>query len=511
MYSASNERISSILNNLNLFSDDLRGLEYLKLKLIDMGVSGVFQTSKEFNGTGADVVRMSYEISGKSKAFDDTTFNPYMNVPKHWDWATTEELCFTQTGTTPDKSSVPAGTESITYITSGDLKEFVAHSTTKVIRFPKSKLIRVAPAGSVLFVGIGNIGKCGITAEDVTFNQQLHSATPYVMNPKYMCYFYSSTYFRNQFSTISSATTLTILNKSKWSGIYIPVPTLDEQERIVHQIEKLLAICSQVGEAIKLRTTLGLAARKSVVNALSIAQTSEEVQRAWERIQNSWNVIASTPDSIDSLRELILDVLFKPKEEDFWPVRPFGDLLTISNGDRSKNYPSKEHRVSSGIPFVNAGHLKDGLIDLSDMDYISREKYESLSGGKFKDGDVLFCLRGSLGKSALVRNIGEGTVASSMAIFRVSAQIDSEYLFWFLQSGMAKIQIKKFDNGTAQPNLAAKSVLRFQIPLPNLSEQVAIVSKVKDLMRICNQLEQSMNQKEHIAHNFARLVISFSA
>jgi restriction endonuclease S subunit len=291
----------------------------------------------------------------------------------------------------------------------------------------------------------------------------------------------------------------------------IAVPPLDEQKLILEKVLHFMQICDQFETARKHRDSVLTTTRKSAIHAISTAQIQEDLHIAWTRIQKNWNIIASTPECIDSLRELVLDVLFKPKEEDLWPTRAFGDLLTISNGDRSKNYPSKEHRVSSGIPFVNAGHLKDGLIDFSDMDYISREKYESLSGGKFKDGDVLFCLRGSLGKSALVRNIGEGTVASSLAIFRVSAQIDSEYLFWFLQSGMAKIQIKKFDNGTAQPNLAAKSVLRFQIPLPNLSEQVAIVSKVKDLMRICNQLEQSMNQKEHIAHNFARSVISFSA
>ena len=160
---------------------------------------------------------------------------------------------------------------------------------------------------------------------------------------------------------------------------------------------------------------------------------------------------------------------------------------------------------------MNAGHLKDGRVDLSEMDYISREKYESLSGGKFQDGDILFCLRGSLGKSALVRNFGEGTIASSLAILRVGVEIDAEYLLWFLQSGMARLQIKRFDNGTAQPNLAAKSVLKFEIPLPKLSEQKSIVNKVAELMKICDQLQQILIQKEEIAEKFARSVVSASA
>lgn len=288
----------------------------------------------------------------------------------------------------------------------------------------------------------------------------------------------------------------------------IGVPPLDEQKIIISLVKAFTSILNDFEVAKQELLNSSTRARNSIVNSISTAQTPEEIKIAWERIRRNWQIIADTPDSIESLKELILDVLFKPKKEDNWQLKSFGELLTISNGDRSKNYPSKEHRVSTGIPFVNAGHLKNGLIDLSDMDYISREKYESLSGGKFKDGDILFCLRGSLGKSALVRAIGEGTIASSLAILRVGKELDSEYLFWFLQSGMAKIQVKKFDNGTAQPNLAAKSVLKFQIPLPNLVEQRTIVFKVKEMMKICEQLNHNLNEREEIARNFARAVIS---
>jgi restriction endonuclease S subunit len=291
----------------------------------------------------------------------------------------------------------------------------------------------------------------------------------------------------------------------------ILVPSFTDQKRIVEIIDEMMKVCDEIELKIKIRDSVRTSVRKSSLDAIATAQSPEELQLAWERIQGNWEVIAGSRESIESLRELILDILFKPKKEDEWQIKSFADLLTISNGDRSKNYPSKEHRVSTGIPFVNAGHLKDGLIDLTDMDYISREKYESLSGGKFNDGDILFCLRGSLGKSALVKDVGEGTVASSLAIFKVGDEIDTEYLFWFLQSGMARIQIKMFDNGTAQPNLAAKSVLKFQIPLPKLPEQKSIVLKVGELMKLCEQLEQKIIQKEDITHKFARSVVSASA
>ncbi|MCV5224289.1 restriction endonuclease subunit S, partial [Escherichia coli] len=84
------------------------------------------------------------------------------------------------------------------------------------------------------------------------------------------------------------------------------------------------------------------------------------------------------------------------------------------NGDRSKNYPNKSVLVESGIPFVNAGHLVNSRINEAEMTYITQERFDLLRAGKFNDGDILFCLRGSLGKCAIVENFGIGAIASSL-------------------------------------------------------------------------------------------------
>ena len=82
-----------------------------------------------------------------------------------------------------------------------------------------------------------------------------------------------------------------------------------------------------------------------------------------------------------------------------------GDIAKLINGDRGKNYPSQKDITENGeIPFVNAGHLNGSNIDFSTMNYISQDKYDRLSSGKFRKGDILYCLRGSLGKKALVNN-----------------------------------------------------------------------------------------------------------
>ena len=157
-----------------------------------------------------------------------------------------------------------------------------------------------------------------------------------------------------------------------------------------------------------------------------------------------------------------------------------GDIATLINGDRGKNYPSQADITDEGdTPFVNAGHLNGRNIDFEEMNYISQDKYKRLSSGKFVKGDVLYCLRGSLGKKAIVNDDVEGAIASSLVIIRPDHdRIDGDYLMFSLDSPSIKEQLNKANNGSSQPNLSAASVREYQIELPDLKKQKDIVKKL---------------------------------
>lgn len=173
-----------------------------------------------------------------------------------------------------------------------------------------------------------------------------------------------------------------------------------------------------------------------------------------------------------------------------WELVRIGYMSILENGDRSKNYPNKSVLVESGIPFVNAGHLVNSRINEAEMTYITQERFDLLRAGKFNDGDILFCLRGSLGKCAIVENFGIGAIASSLVIVKPEKSVIPEYLLKFFESPLSLSNIRKYDNGTAQPNLSASDLAKFVIPLPPLTEQHRIVAKVDELMTLCDQLEQ---------------------
>ncbi len=102
-----------------------------------------------------------------------------------------------------------------------------------------------------------------------------------------------------------------------------------------------------------------------------------------------------------------------------WVTCRLSDLAQLINGDRGKNYPSRSELVTTGIPFINAGHLKDGEVNLVDMNFITKEKFEALRSGKIEQNDLIYCLRGSLGKTAVVNGIGQGAIASSLVLIRL--------------------------------------------------------------------------------------------
>ncbi|MFN3069393.1 restriction endonuclease subunit S [Serratia sp. J2] len=172
-----------------------------------------------------------------------------------------------------------------------------------------------------------------------------------------------------------------------------------------------------------------------------------------------------------------------------WEWTTLKNICVLENGDRSKNYPNKSTLVEFGVPFVNAGHLVNGEIDRSEMTFIKEEHFNSLRSGKFHHGDILFCLRGSLGKSALVENLS-GAIASSLVIIRVFPLVDGEYVNLYFNTPLSYRYIKRYDNGTAQPNLAATDLERFLVPIPSFFEQKRIIAKINELMSLCDQLEQ---------------------
>ncbi|MDX1350364.1 MAG: restriction endonuclease subunit S [Putridiphycobacter sp.] len=163
-----------------------------------------------------------------------------------------------------------------------------------------------------------------------------------------------------------------------------------------------------------------------------------------------------------------------------WIECAIEDVAQILNGDRGKNYPSRSHYIEKGVPFISAGNIGKHSKLKDELNFISEERFELLKAGKLQKGDIVYCIRGSIGKFAII-DFDKGAIASSLCIIRINKTIESSLLCYYLDSHLCRLEIHKFDNGTAQPNLSAKDFKKFQLPLPPLVEQKAIVKKIEEL------------------------------
>lgn len=183
------------------------------------------------------------------------------------------------------------------------------------------------------------------------------------------------------------------------------------------------------------------------------------------------------------------------------------EVCKFENGDRGKNYPGKKSLLKHGVPFVSAADLDaNGDVVRENLSYISDDRFRILRSGKFSGGDFLFCLRGSLGKFALVPDGMSGAIASSLVIIRISNSIDHEFFRGYLGSRLVKKEINFYSNGLAQPNLSGASLKKFKIFLPPIEVQrkfgetmTKIVEARERLLRSKAQMDQLFASLQHRA------------
>jgi len=178
------------------------------------------------------------------------------------------------------------------------------------------------------------------------------------------------------------------------------------------------------------------------------------------------------------------------------------DVALFLNGDRGKNYPSGSDFKEKGIPFINAGDLSDDrTLEKRSFKYISPEHFEKMGGAKIQKNDILYCLRGSLGKFAMHIENYQGSIASSLVVLRPKKNVLPKYLYYYLGSNISQRLAIKNDNGTAQPNLSAKSLKTFKILLPTIKRQKEIIEILDNAAALRAKTKQLLTEYDALAQS----------
>lgn len=296
--------------------------------------------------------------------------------------------------------------------------------------------------------------------------------------------------------------TMIHITKAGTEKMLIPVPPLAEQKRIVAKIEELLPYIDRYEKAWNrledLNKRFPADMQKSIlqmaIQGKLVEQRPEEgtAEELYQQIQAEKQKLIKEGKikKEKTLPEITEDEI--PFDiPDSWKWVRLSQLFSVLNGDRGKNYPAKSTLSHEGIPFISALNL-DGksVIEDDNLLRLSEQQYERLGNGKLIRDDIVVCIRGSLGKHGRYP-FDKGAIASSLVILRAFTNDDilAEFLMMYLDTPLFFSEIRRYDNGTAQPNLAAKSLEQFLVPLPPLAEQKRIVAKLEEILPMCDKLK----------------------
>ena len=150
----------------------------------------------------------------------------------------------------------------------------------------------------------------------------------------------------------------------------------------------------------------------------------------------------------------------------------------------------QEDYVRGGVPLINPSHMLEGRIVHDPRVTLNPKDAERLSAYALSAGDIVLARRGEVGRYALVTEREHGWLCGTGSFFaRLHATCNREYLGLLFTDNRFRQHLQGQSVGTTMTNLNPGILLDALIAVPPLAEQFRIVTRVEELMHVCDALE----------------------
>lgn len=479
--------------------------EQLKASILQYAIQGKLVEQRPEEGTGEELYQqiqtdkqtlIREKKIKKEKPLPDIIDDEIpFDVPESWKWVKVGNVGSWSSGATPSRTNPAYYGGSIPWLKTGDLNDgFIQEVPEYITDLALEKTsLRLNPIGSVLMAMYGaTIGKLGILEIPVTTNQACCACIPYAgMNNKYLFYYLMS--MRQSYIGMAEGGAQPNISKEKIVNSLISLPPAEEQRRIVAKIEELLPYVDRYAAAYEKleqfnakfpedmkKSILQYAIQGKLVDQRSEEGTGEELYRQIQE-EKKRLIKEGTIKKEKPLAEIAEDEIPFDIPESWKWVR----LSTIGI-TQTGNTPSKSHPEYIGIyiPFITPGDILNGQICYSNqaLSLLGKEVARVCCAGSI----MQVCIGGSIGKAAITYR----EVAFNQQINVVSPiACLSEYLFAVMQSAYFTTSMKERAGGTATPIINRGLWDSLLIPLPPLAEQRRIVSKLEEILPLCERLK----------------------
>lgn len=151
-----------------------------------------------------------------------------------------------------------------------------------------------------------------------------------------------------------------------------------------------------------------------------------------------------------------------------WEVAKLGEVCTYSKGKKPVSL-STEKNSKNNIPYINIKAFEKGIF----AEYTNGEKCNLCN-----DADLLMVWDGA--RCGLIGKAKKGAVGSTLMKILPKENIHKEYLYHFISSKFWTLNTKP--KGVGIPHIEPTLLWNFELVLPPLPEQQAIVAKIEELL-----------------------------
>lgn len=341
-----------------------------------------------------------------------------------------------------------------------------------------------------------------------------------------------------------NATAQPVISGRKLYPIVVCLPPLSEQHSIVTKVDELMALCDQLEQCSESQ----LAAHQTLVETLLATLTdsgdADELAQNWARLSTHFDTLFTTEASIDALKQTILQLAVMGKLVPQDPSdEPASALLERIAAEKAQLVKEKKIKKEKPLPAISEDEkpfelpqgwawargediadfvdpqpshrtppeVEDGVpyIGYTDIDHerginfdnarkvsevILQEHKERY---QIKDGDFVFGKIGTLGKPFFLQAPFNYCLSANLILIQPRIGCTHPvYLATYLNSPTLYQTLDIQKTNSTHAVFGIKKARLLVVPFPPISEQHRIVTKVDELMTLCDQLKSRLQTSQ---------------
>ncbi|WP_270751313.1 restriction endonuclease subunit S, partial [Pseudoruminococcus massiliensis] len=442
----------------------------------------------------------------------DRMINEYENelpfeIPSKWVWCNLGMLFSHNTGKALNASKTDG--VSLTYITTSNVYwNSFELDNLKIMPFTDSEIEKcTVKKGDLLVCEGGDIGRAAIWQfeNEIRIQNHLHRLRPY--DRIYTKFYYYIMYLYKANGRINgNGIGLQGLSSNALHNIIVPVPPVEEQKRIVDNIDSVLSLIEQI-ESHKQSLSSQIDNIKSKILDLAIHgklvpqdPNDEPASVLLERIRAEKEELIKQGKIKRDKKE---SVIFKGDDNSYY--EKIGDSVACIDAELPFEIPDSWcwARLSSFTEVImgssprsqdicsdsNYTEFHQGKIYFSDYFLKESNQYTKKISKIAPENSVLLCVRAPVGEVNITdREICIGRGLSSIHAYD---KIQNNFLFYWLKT-QKRVLVNK-STGSTFSAITIDTVKNILLPIPPINEQLKITQKILDLNSNIESIKASLS------------------